>query len=79
MEINGFRKVNRLLELTASNLYSLRRIVDTITCQSHGLTESNNKDVTEDIHNLPLSNIKESPDSKHFITPAKKRAKTESV
>ncbi|CAH8830862.1 unnamed protein product [Trichobilharzia szidati] len=79
MEITGFRKVNRLLELTASNLYSLRRIVDTITCQSHGSTESNNKDVTEDIHSIPPSNIKESSESEHFITPAKKRAKTESV
>ncbi|KAK4472526.1 hypothetical protein MN116_003770 [Schistosoma mekongi] len=74
MDIRGFVKVNRLLELTSSNLYSLSRIVDKIVYQPHNLLQSKSEPVVEDIHNCPLSSSEYSTKCEE-TSPTKKRRK----
>ncbi|KAH8853378.1 U3 small nucleolar RNA-associated protein 15 isoform 2 [Schistosoma japonicum] len=74
MDIRGFVKVNRLLELISSNLYSLSRIVDKIVYQPHNLLQSKSEPVVEGIHSSPLSSSEYSTKCEE-TSPTKKRRK----
>ncbi|CAH8451843.1 unnamed protein product [Schistosoma turkestanicum] len=73
VNIRGFAKVNRLLELISSNFYSLSRITDTIAYKSHNLPQSKNEQVVEDISYCSSFNSENSPECQKSSSTKKRR------